>query len=298
MIKIKHLFTTVLALAFSSIIFAQGPRFAPSKLVIRFDDAPQEITWEIRNLNGTVFQTGGGFDNQFANQTVSFEFTTAFGTSPLEFIIRDSAGNGLGANGAWAINSEVLGTVNLRNPDNAVGERIFNGDRNFGSETSVTFDPTTRVDDLGQLGEIAPSDISVFQVRDEFYRIEGNRFVRVTLDQDPGDDQDPNDDQEDPNDDQDQDDDQEPQAIESVLDVVVVNRVSRQLQVVINSDINDQVTIRLQNRRGVVRNITTGINQGRNSIILSDLRRSGRHLITIETSGTTGNITRRVFVRR
>ncbi len=283
---IKLLFLTSLMFVCSTTTYAQGASFAPSKLVIRFDDAPQEITWELKNQNGTVFQTGGPFDSRFANKTISFEFTTAFGTSPLQLTIKDSAGNGLSGNGAWAINTESLSRIDTRPASQAVGLRIANGNRNFGSQTTLRFDPTTRTNNLGQLGNINYRDIFLVQVpSDGFYQIQGNRFVRININNIP-----------DGNDDDDDDDDQ-PNAIQDVINLKVVNRFAKRLRVIIDSDISDRANLKLVDRNGnTVRNLNRNIKKGRNRINIGNLKR-GRHFLTIKTNKTTGKIEKNVFVK-
>ncbi|WP_303319158.1 hypothetical protein Q4Q34_16455 [Flavivirga abyssicola] len=281
MMKIRILLTAVLFFTFNSLIFAQGPRSAASKLILRFDDAPQDITWELRNPSGTLVQSGGPYDDQFANKVVSFEFTTLFGTSPLTLTIKDSAGNGLQGNGAWAINTERLARIEARNVTNAVGNRIANGNSNFGSETTITFDPTTRTSDLGELGALSYRDIDLIQVSTGgFYRIFGRRFrpINITISFP---------------------DDNTPDDIESVIDLTVTSTFTGRATAIITSQISDTATIEIRDNNGaLVTTETVRIREGRfgTRVRFRDLR-SGLNIIRLQTNNTTGIITKSFIVR-
>ncbi|WP_346881407.1 T9SS type A sorting domain-containing protein [uncultured Algibacter sp.] len=283
MIKIKLLLTAALFLTFNSLIFAQGPRSAASKLVLRFDNAPQDISWELRGPSGDVVQTGGPYDSQFANQVVNFEFTTLFGTSPLTFTIKDASGNGLQGNGAWAINTERLARIEARDVEDVVGNRIANGNSNFGSETTITFDPTSRTSNLGALGALGFRDIDLIQTRGgSFFRIFGSRFrpVNITIST--------------------PDEDGAPSAIESLVDLrVITSRLSGRATIVITSQIADSGTIEVRDGNGtLVTTRTVSLRQGRlgRRILLRNLT-SGLNIVRLQTNNTTGAISKSFIVR-
>ncbi len=283
--KIKLLLTTAILLAFSSPLFAQPSSISGSKLLIRFDDAPQEITWELRGRTGNVIQTGGPFDSRFANRTIAYEFSTAF-AGPLTFVIKDSAGNGLSGNGAWAINTERISRIESRPVREAVGDRIVNGNSNFGSQASVTFERGDRAGNLGALGSINFRDIFVFETPSNgFYQIRGNRFVRVNIVIQNDDDNDDG-------------DDDSPQTIESSLNVRVFNGFRGSAIVNLLSTINDRADYRLVDLNGnTVSEGSANLTERRTNRIRIRNLRSGVHFLTVKTNNTSGEITRRFIVR-
>ena len=185
----KFLFLTLLFCSLSSVVFSQAQRVRSLNIAIRFDDHPEEISWElIQTSSGNVVGTGGSFDKRFANKLVIQEFSSAFGFLDYSIRLKDAAGNGLGENGGWAIFTRgAVQNIEERRVDQErfSANRVINGENDFGSETTRSFNYNDRDNSTGQLGTVTGNDIFVVQtVSGRLYQPNNNnRFVFVRYSQ-------------------------------------------------------------------------------------------------------------------
>ncbi len=160
-IKLSILAATTFAASFMA--SAQAPSisdFVQLQAVIRFDDAPEDISFEVRNSTGKVIQSGNNYNSFFANKVLAIDIATAFGF-PLTFTIFDSAGDGFSGNGGFVINTRRLQGASSRiSSGNITGDRVING-RSFTSRSRVTLRSNNTISDNGFFGPLTDEDIDV-----------------------------------------------------------------------------------------------------------------------------------------
>ncbi len=87
----------------NTIVYAFNAAFAtPSevKLMIKLDNNPEEITWEVKDMNGDVVYSGGPYANagEIINETMNFAQNACY-----FFTIFDAGGNGIAAPGFFVL---------------------------------------------------------------------------------------------------------------------------------------------------------------------------------------------------
>jgi len=156
-----------------SITFGNNPQtaYSPITLVLRTDNNPEEITWELINSSGDVLETGGPYTN--SNQVSAYEWVLPTNDC-YQFNIFDAGGNGIcceNGNGLFGI-EDAEGNALLDGIGGEFGYVFsvpFDGDANVGIEDeknkpfTVFPNPTTgNIQIKNSLGNI--TNIKVFNI--------------------------------------------------------------------------------------------------------------------------------------
>ncbi|UZO81031.1 hypothetical protein NBT05_00805 [Aquimarina sp. ERC-38] len=171
--KTQTLITLIFITLLGFTSYAQGPRFnQATQLTIRFDNAPEEVSWELRLPDsdgnpGVLVLSSPAYSNAFAGQTITHQFTDGRGNGNFILTIKDSGNNGFAEGAAWAVSRRITRFVGSND------DRLINGNNDFGSSVTVNFDTSgPAIDDLGNLGAIDPDFIA--DTVNNLFRVESN----------------------------------------------------------------------------------------------------------------------------